>query len=67
MTNSSSFEPVDLSDPAIEPLRLQELAQTHPHLWDEILQHPNVYPGLADWIRERQAAEAANQPSDVAE
>jgi len=67
MTNSSSFEPVDLSDPAIEPLRLQELAQTHPHLWDEILQHPNVYPGLADWIRERQAAEAANQPSDEAE
>ena len=63
MTNSSSFEPVDLSDPAIEPLRLQELAQTHPQLWDQILQHPNVYPGLADWIRQRQAADAANQPS----
>ena len=63
MTNPSSFEPVDLSDPAIEPSRLQELAQTHPHLWDEILQHPNVYPGLTDWIRERQAAEAANQQS----
>lgn len=59
MTNSSSPEPVDLTDPAIEPLRLQELAQTHPHLWDQILQHPNVYPGLAQWIHDRQAEEAA--------
>ena len=47
MTNSSSPEPVDLTDPAIEPLRLQQLAQTHPHLWNDIL-NPNVYPGLVD-------------------
>ena len=59
MTNSSSPEPVDLSDPSISPHRLQELAQSHPEQWDEILDHPNVYPGLADWIRARQAELAA--------
>lgn len=64
MTNSSSPEPVDLTDPAIEPLRLQELAQSHPHLWDEILQHPNVYPGLAQWIHDRQAEAAAEQSTN---
>lgn len=58
MTNSSP-EPIDLSDPSISPYRLQELAQTHPEQWDEILAHPNVYPGLADWIRDRQSELAA--------
>src|SRR5690625_7668603 len=62
MTNSPSQEPVDLSDPSISAHRLQELAQTHPQLWDEILRHPNVYPGLADWIRTRQAEQAATAP-----
>lgn len=60
MTHSPQ-EPVDLTDPAISPHRLQELAQTHPEAWDEILAHPNVYPGLADWIRDRQAEQAATQ------
>lgn len=64
MTNSSPDNPVDLNDPAIEPLRLQELAQSHPQLWDDILQHPNVYPGLADWIRDRQAEQAADAPQE---
>lgn len=59
MTNSFGPEPVNLSDPTISPHRLQELAQTHPAQWDEILAHPNVYPGLADWIRNRQAEQAA--------
>src|SRR5699024_10066097 len=63
MTNSSSFEPVDLSDPAIVPLRLQELAQTHQQLCNQILLHPNAYPVLPDWIRQRLAAAADNQPS----
>jgi len=63
MTNSSSPEPVDLTNPAIEPLRLHELAQTHPHLWDEILQHPNVYPGLVQWIHDRQAEQAHQDPT----
>ena len=66
MTNSSSSEPVDLSDPSLSPHRLHELAQTHPELWDEILAHPNVYPGLSDWIRDRQA-ELAATGDDVAE
>src|SRR5699024_7130749 len=67
MTNPSSPEPVDLTDPAIEPFRLQQLAQTHPHLWNDILDHPNVYPGLADWIRDRQAEQAAAAPQASAE
>lgn len=65
MTNSSSSEPVDLSDPSISPHQLHELAQTHPEFWNEILAHPNVYPGLADWIRDRQA-ELAATGDDVA-
>lgn len=56
---SSTPEPVDLSDPSLSPHQLHELAQTHPERWDEILSHPNVYPGLADWIRDRQAELAA--------
>lgn len=51
--------PVDLTDPGISPHRLQELAATHPQQWDEILAHPNVYPGLAQWIRDRQAEQPA--------
>jgi|GEM_PF-2372085 len=66
MTNSSTPEPVDLSDPSISPHRLQELAQTHPEQWDEILAHPNVYQGLADWIRDRQAELAATGDEDPA-
>ena len=60
MTHSPQ-EPVDLTDPAISPHRLQELAQSHPEAWDDILAHPNVYPGLAGWIRDRQAEQAAAQ------
>lgn len=67
MTNPSLPEPVDLTDPAIEPFRLQQLAQTHPHLWNDILGHPNVYPGLADWIRDRQAEQAAAAPQATTE
>lgn len=66
MTNPSLPEPVDLTDPAIEPFRLQQLAQTHPHLWNDILDHPNVYPGLADWIRDRQAEQTADEVADAA-
>lgn len=60
MTHSPQ-DPVDLTDPAISPHQLQELAQTHPESWDDILAHPNVYPGLAGWIRDRQAEQAAAQ------
>lgn len=60
MTHSPQ-DPVDLTDPAISPHRLQELAQSHPESWDDILAHPNVYPGLAGWIRDRQAEQAAAQ------
>ncbi len=63
MTHSPQ-DSVDLTDPAISPHRLQELAQTHPNLWDEILTHPNVYPGLADWIRDRQQEQAAAFEAD---
>ena len=35
---------------------LQQLAATKPELWDQILQHPNCYPALADWIKQAQSA-----------
>ena len=35
---------------------LQQLAATKPELWDQILQHPNCYPALADWIKQAQNA-----------
>ncbi|HJF13893.1 MAG TPA: energy-coupling factor transporter transmembrane protein EcfT [Enteractinococcus helveticum] len=60
MTHSPQ-DPVDLTDPTISPHRLQELAQSHPESWDQILAHPNVYPGLAGWIRDRQAEQSATQ------
>lgn len=63
MTNSPQ-DPVDLSDPSISAHRLQELAQTHPQQWDEILRHPNVYPGLADWILARQAEQSTAVPQE---
>ena len=67
MTPSSTPEPVDLSDPSLSPHQLHELAQTHPEHWDEILEHPNVYPGLVDWIRDRQAELAATGGGETVE
>src|SRR5699024_1677269 len=65
MTNSPTPEQVELSDPALSAHRLQELAQTHPEHWGTILSHPNVYPGLADWIRARQAEVAPVQAQET--
>src|SRR5699024_6872365 len=56
-----------LSDPSLSPHQLHELAQTHPEHWDEILEHPNVYPGLVDWIRDRQAEFAATGGGETVE
>ncbi|WIK83447.1 hypothetical protein CJ193_004895 [Pseudoglutamicibacter albus] len=35
---------------------LQQLAATKPELWEQIRQHPNCYPALADWIKQAQSA-----------
>ena len=35
---------------------LQQLAATKPQLWNQILQHPNCYPALAEWIKQAQSA-----------
>lgn len=33
---------------------LQQLAATKPELWEQICQHPNCYPALAEWIKQNQ-------------
>lgn len=33
---------------------LQQLAATKPELWEQIRQHPNCYPALAEWIKQNQ-------------
>lgn len=43
-------------NPDTAPEVLQALAGRRPDLWEEILKNPNTYPGLAEWIRGRQAA-----------
>lgn len=53
---------------ATSAARLQELAVSNPETWSSILQHPNVYPGLADWITQQQMRQepvALAQPASV--
>lgn len=48
--------------------QLQQLAIDHPELWSEILNHPNCYPALAQWInasRMGQQNVPANLPSQA--
>lgn len=51
----------ELSNPALDPARLAEIAQADPGLWDLVLAHPACYPGLADWIAQVRAYEAAQK------
>lgn len=41
-------------DPALSASDLAKLAADRPDLWNEILEHPNVYDQLSGWIAERQ-------------
>ena len=41
----------ELRDPSTSAQRLYEIAQERTDLHAQILSHPNVYPGLAEWVR----------------
>lgn len=47
---------VELHQPATTPSRLAEIVVTHPEFGTAVLQHPNVYPELREWIVENIAA-----------
>lgn len=42
----------ELSNPNTTAERLAVIAQQHPDLAPLVLQHPNIYPGLAGWIEQ---------------
>ncbi|WP_105036567.1 hypothetical protein [Cryobacterium aureum] len=48
-----SYTLADLADPGVEPATLGHIATARPDLWSVILTHPNCYPELADWLRQR--------------
>ena len=43
----------ELANPAVPAEVLARCAAERPDLWDVILNHPNTYPGLNDWIHAR--------------
>ncbi|QEO08842.1 hypothetical protein [Protaetiibacter larvae] len=51
-----------LHDPTTDAARLMEIAQAHPEFAAQIEAHPNVYPGLVDWLHEHAAAGPAATP-----
>lgn len=52
-------------DPHLDARQLQELAGSRPDLWDEIVQHPQCYPQLNEWITsQRQAHESSDHASN---
>lgn len=58
----SNFTVEDLHDPTVEAHTLQELAATRPDLWPAILNHPNTYPDLAMYIRQKMHEQAPPPP-----
>ena len=40
----------EIQDPATAPERLAEIVATHPELAPWVLQHPNCYDALREWI-----------------
>ena len=57
----------ELADPGTSAARLMEIAQAHPELGPQIVAHPNVYPGLVEWVAAygtpAPAAPAADAPA----
>ncbi|MDY5131878.1 hypothetical protein R6G99_10415, partial [Actinotignum timonense] len=43
----------NLGDPQITARDLADIAAQRPDLWDAIAVHPQCYPALVSWIRER--------------
>lgn len=62
----ANFTPESLSDPSIDAVTLRQLAMDRPDLWPHILQHPNCYAGLSDYIRQQmpQPPTPSHQPGE---
>jgi hypothetical protein len=56
----------ELRDPDTSAARLMEIAEAHPELADAIIAHPNVYPGLIEWLNAEPAADAAPEIEQAA-
>ena len=41
-----------LRDPATQPQTLMDIAYQFPLLGVDVIRHPNIYPGLLDWLRQ---------------
>lgn len=48
-----NYTVANLADPGIDAATLGQVAAARPDLWAAILAHPNCYPELADWLRQR--------------
>ncbi|MDY5128135.1 hypothetical protein ACRQF6_00910 [Actinotignum sp. GS-2025f] len=58
----------NLGDPQITARDLADVAAQRPDLWDAIAVHPQCYPALVSWIRERQAeAQGQQAPAHAAQ
>lgn len=55
------------TDPSTTAETLFELAAAEPELWPAIAVHPNVYPGLLDWMHEYGLPRASAGVEDVPE
>ena len=61
----ASFTPADMLDPSLDGDTLRLLTAKRPDLWPQILEHPNTYPDLANFIRSKMPASA--QPAATPE
>ncbi|MDY5150015.1 variant leucine-rich repeat-containing protein [Actinotignum timonense] len=57
----------NLGDPQITARDLADIAAQRPDLWDAIAVHPQCYPALVSWIRERQAEAQGQQAPQFAQ
>ncbi len=51
MSEEQTLARAELADPNTAAARLTEIAAEHPTLAAEIARHPNIYPGLSDWLQ----------------
>ena len=55
----------EVHDPATGSLRLMEIAAEHPEFASTLLDHPNSYPELAEWLRAYAPASAPAEPDEA--
>lgn len=55
-SSSSSYWQRELDDPSTPPVRLMAIAQEAPESHAAVLAHPNIYPGLRQWIEAQETS-----------